>query len=177
MRRRTSLIILAVVIPAGLGTKLYRGPLDEWVVRYGGDIAVPVFLFFLAMLVRPGLPPRACGLAVFFFCAAVELTQLSSTPLLETIRGSVPGRTVLGSDFDPRDFVCYAIGVAVSVALYRLFSARREPGRRTCDRSATARRGKRQGCLHSIRARQINASRDRERSVHLMGASTEEKRR
>ncbi len=120
MKRAVSFIILAVIVPLGIGTKLYGGPLDAWVTRYGGDMAVPVFFFYLAVLARPRLSPRACAVVVLVVCSAVELTQLLDSSALSSIRGNVAGRTILGSDFDPLDFVFYALGVLAAFLLYRL---------------------------------------------------------
>lgn len=124
VKRSISLAIIVVVVPLGVGTKLYGGPLDAWVTRYGGDVAVPVFFFYLAMLARPRLSPRACAVGVFVVCSAVELSQILDSSALSSIRGNVAGRTVLGSDFDPLDFVFYAVGALAAVVLYRLLRCR-----------------------------------------------------
>ena len=122
--RKTILMILVVLVPLGIGTKYYRGILDEWVVRYGGDIASPAFFFFVVLLIKPSLSPRVCALAVFLFCVLVEFSQRISTPLLDGLRGTFPGGVVLGSEFDWRDFVFYAVGILVSLGVYRLAAGR-----------------------------------------------------
>lgn len=53
-------------------------------------------------------------------CVAVELSQLYHVPWLDAIRATTPGHLVLGSGFDARDLVAYAVGVLVAYGLDRL---------------------------------------------------------
>lgn len=63
---------------------------------------------------RPVAPRSAEALAV---CVAVEVSQLLHTPFLDAIRHTTPGMLVLGSGFDARDLVAYALGVAAAALL------------------------------------------------------------
>lgn len=55
------------------------------------------------------------GLALMV-CWMVEVSQLVHAPMLDAIRETFVGRLVLGSGFDPRDLVAYAVGVAAAIA-------------------------------------------------------------
>jgi hypothetical protein len=44
-------------------------------------------------------------------CFAVETSQLYHGPVIDSIRATLPGHLVLGSNFDPRDLVAYVFGV------------------------------------------------------------------
>jgi hypothetical protein len=52
-------------------------------------------------------------------CVAVEASQLYHTPTLDALRGTTAGHLVLGSGFDPRDLVAYALGVLAAVGFER----------------------------------------------------------
>lgn len=67
----------------------------------------------LAPEMRPG---SRAGLALAL-CWAVEFSQLYHTPVVDAWRGTTMGHLVLGSGFDPRDLVAYAIGVLTALML------------------------------------------------------------
>jgi hypothetical protein len=50
----------------------------------------------------------------------VEVSQLYHRPWLDDLRATSFGHLVLGSGFDPRDFLCYLLGVAVAAGLERI---------------------------------------------------------
>ena len=55
--------------------------------------------------------------AAWLTCAGVELTQLIDWAALNAARGTLAGRLILGSGFDPRDLVAYAVGVGLAALL------------------------------------------------------------
>ena len=120
MKRWKILIVLAVLVPAGISTKLYGGPLAVWANRYGGDIVSPMFIFFLVILLLPRIDPYRFAAGVFVFCVAVEFSQFLSCPALAAMRGNIAGRTILGSEFDWLDFPFYIVGLFMALTLHRL---------------------------------------------------------
>lgn len=66
---------------------------------------------------RASLTTRA--FAAFSVCAAVELSQRVHAPWLDALRATLVGHLILGSGYDPRDFVAYAAGVVVATVLAR----------------------------------------------------------
>ena len=74
----------------------------------------------------PRVALRTRALAALAVCFAVELSQQFHTPMLDAIRRTVPGHLVLGSGYDPRDFVAYGAGVFTAALLgaWRPLSAR-----------------------------------------------------
>ena len=107
-----------VTIAAGL---LVRGPGDAR--DFGGDaLWGSMILWWVSALVpRSSVPVRAG--AALAFCFAIEASQLLHTPSLDALRRTLPGQLVLGSGFDARDLVAYALGVTVAAAID--FSLRR----------------------------------------------------
>jgi hypothetical protein len=65
----------------------------------------------------PRLRLRTRGLAALAVCVGVELSQLYHTRFLDALRHTLPGHLVLGSGYDPHDFLAYAAGLVFAVAL------------------------------------------------------------
>ena len=52
-------------------------------------------------------------------CVIVEVSQLIHFPALDSLRGTRVGHLVLGSDFDVRDLLAYALGVLLAAFVAR----------------------------------------------------------
>lgn len=68
-----------------------------------------------AIVPRAGLVARS--LASYGVCVLVEVSQLWHAPILDAARETRLGHLVLGSGFDARDLLAYALGVAVALLL------------------------------------------------------------
>ena len=121
MPRGVSLAACILLVPLGLGTKRYHGLGDAWVHANAGDILYAAFWFFVALLVWPRASLWKAGAAVFLYCTTVEFSQLLHTPWLDGLRRTLPGRLLLGSEFDWSDIGCYAVGIVVAAGLSALF--------------------------------------------------------
>jgi len=118
---KTRLYAFAVVIlltPIGFYTKFFHGPHQNWVYSYAGDIFYPMFWFFVLIFIRPRMSAMKAAIIIFIFCTAIELSQLLSFPLLEKIRETFIGRTIIGVHFVLVDIIYYAVGCALG--LYNL---------------------------------------------------------
>jgi hypothetical protein len=94
--------ILAVEVFIGVFVR------DRFIRPYVGDMLVTVLLCCLSRVVFPRLNP---ALPVFLFAAGVELIQLAGLPELLGLEGTLAG-IILGSTFDMKDILCYALGCA-----------------------------------------------------------------
>jgi len=86
-----------------------------------GDALWAAMMMWLISAAMPGVRlawRAAAALAVSF---AVEFSQLIHFPSLDALRGTIAGHLVLGSGFDPRDFVAYAAGVLAAAVLEGVF--------------------------------------------------------
>ncbi len=111
-RLRTGLV-LAVLIPVGLGTKVYSGPLESWVHGSAGGL---LYVVFWCMVVGAFLPrgrPGRIAWAVFGVTCLLEVAQLWHPPFLEAVRGTFPGALLLGTTFVSSDFPHYAAGTLI----------------------------------------------------------------
>ena len=114
-RRRASFVALALGIIA-LGLLVHRGviPLPPAARDIAGDALWAAMIFAWLGALAPGLGLWSRSALAVAICFGVEIGQLMQGPMLDAIRATSLGHLVLGSDFDPRDFVAYAAGVLVA---------------------------------------------------------------
>ena len=123
--RRGAALAAAVLVPIGVGTKLYVGPGAAWVVgSLGGSIYV-MFWSFLGLTLWPASSPGRVAAGVFGGTVAIEFLQLWHPPLLETLRSTLLGQTVLGGVFSWVDIPFYAVGAVASAVIARIMLGRR----------------------------------------------------
>ncbi len=90
---------------------------DRFVRPYVGDMLVTVVVYCAARIVFPK-QIKFMSAAVFLFAAVVELVQLTDFSELFPEGGIIA--TVLGSTFDPKDLLCYAVG-CIACLLWDVF--------------------------------------------------------
>jgi hypothetical protein len=112
--RLALLLVLAALVPLGLGTKSYGGPGQAWVHDNAGDILYAAFWLFALRLAIPHLALWKAAAWVFLFSTAIEFSQLVHAPLLDGLRRTLPGRLLLGTEFAWSDIGYYALGAALA---------------------------------------------------------------
>ena len=113
LRNRHLLIFISLVVitAAGLLSKHYRGPGNEWVNHYLGDVLYEIFwclLIFWLVPRKKTIPIVA--LLVFILTCILEILQLSRATFLEEIRSNSMGRLLIGTTFSWWDFPHYFLG-------------------------------------------------------------------
>jgi Protein of unknown function (DUF2809) len=123
---RLRYIALASVTIA-LGLWVHRGgAVTSPVIRdVLGDALWAAMLLWLLSALAPDARPIRRGNVALLTCFSVEVSQLFHTPWLDAIRQTTLGHLVLGSGFDPRDFLAYTIGVAAALLIERMFFSNR----------------------------------------------------
>jgi hypothetical protein len=131
-RRRAAYIALGCsAIAIGLAVHWRGDVLDPAVRDIAGDGLWAAMMLCWIGAVVPGASLRARAGAALLICFAVEFSQLYRTPALDRLRATTAGHLLLGSDFDVRDLMAYAIGVfALAAAEY---AAKRAAGHRPGD--------------------------------------------
>ena len=104
------LIIVIILIPIGILTKVYSGIGSEFVTNYLGGVIYVVFFIVLASLVFPKASSRKVSLIVLYVTCLLEFSQLIHTPTLDQFRRNFVFRAIFGSTFNPFDFIWYFIG-------------------------------------------------------------------
>ncbi|MDZ7724026.1 MAG: DUF2809 domain-containing protein [candidate division KSB1 bacterium] len=115
--KKIALLFLVLLIPVGLATKAYTGPLGQWVNHsLGGIIYVIFWSLFLYLLYSKGHPLIIAGI-IFLITCILEFAQLWHPAWLEQLRQSFLGRAMLGTSFSWLDYVHYLIGFVISAGL------------------------------------------------------------
>jgi hypothetical protein len=115
--RRRCAIAVAVTIAAGLASRGYAAHLPWWLAKNAGDALYATMVFWGLGFLAPRAHTSRVAFAALAFCVAIELSQLHRAPWIDAVRATTPGRLVLGQGFHAFDLVCYAIGVALAVAI------------------------------------------------------------
>lgn len=111
-------------IAIGLAVHLYADGFPAAIRDMLGDALWGAMIFWLMSAAVPATKmPIRIALAVGI-CFAVELSQLYDGTDFVALRSTTVGHLVLGSDFDPRDFISYSLGVLGAAALGRRISRR-----------------------------------------------------
>ena len=110
-RRWIAAGLLAGVIIAGLAVHAWMP--DGGVSDVTGDGLYAAAVYLTVVLIAPRLSPLAVGGIALAWCVAVELFQLTGLPL-QWGAAFPPVMLLLGTVFDPRDLLVYAL-TAVAV--------------------------------------------------------------
>jgi hypothetical protein len=128
-RTRSTYIGAALAtIAAGLLVHLHGGELGFAARDVIGDALWAAMIACWVSALIPNARPVSRYAAAYAICVGVEISQLYHTPWLDAIRATTMGHLVLGSGFDPRDLMAYAMGI---VGVVLLEAAVLTPGRRT----------------------------------------------
>jgi hypothetical protein len=110
-RRGEVLASLLVVTPLGFLLKLYSGPAQIWVNNYAAGVLYVIFWCLVLFFVWPRREHiTKIAVGVFVVTSLLEVLQLWHPWLLEQIRASFVGRTLIGTTFAWWDFPHYLLG-------------------------------------------------------------------
>lgn len=113
----TTLLVATVLL--GLLSRRYPDQTPAWVLLYAGDSLWAMMVYWLSRLAFPWHSYKKSGLVALLFSVSIELSQLFHTPWLDAVRATRLGGLVLGFGFLWSDLICYAVGVAVGMAVER----------------------------------------------------------
>lgn len=118
MSRRKQFIGFVVITAAiGLIVHLRGTVLNPTVRDMLGDALWASMIMWLVSALAPRAKLLRRSAAAYAVCVVVETAQLIHTPTLDAARATLAGHLILGTGFDPRDFVAYAIGVACAALI------------------------------------------------------------
>ena len=113
-------ILILIVVPLGLFSKVYTGIGEKWVHDYLGDILYEIlwclvfFSFFKSKKATTIIP-----ISVFIVTSIIEFSQLFFDFVPNKIRSTVIWKLLLGSSFVWWDFIYYAVGCFLGWLLLR----------------------------------------------------------
>ncbi|MBR6627385.1 MAG: DUF2809 domain-containing protein [Lachnospiraceae bacterium] len=95
---------------------------DDFIRSYVGDILVVIVIYtFIRMIVPEKY--RLIPLFIFIFAVGVELLQLVNIVGILGVADNIFLKTLMGSVFDIKDIVCYAVGCVI-LCMYEWIRAR-----------------------------------------------------
>jgi hypothetical protein len=107
-RMHCTLLLLLALIPIGLLGRKLPGIFGETC----GGVFYVLFFALLLTLPFPKLAPLKVVLIAYIYTCIVEFLQLWHP--LDPFRATLLGKILLGSNFDPMDFIYYTLGGFVS---------------------------------------------------------------
>jgi glycopeptide antibiotics resistance protein len=109
-------LLLLALIPIGLLGRKLPGVLGETC----GGVFYVLFFALLLTIPFPKFAPWKAALLAYLYTCGVEFLQLWHP--LDSFRATLLGKILLGSNFDPMDFVYYTLGGLVAWgALQKLY--------------------------------------------------------
>jgi hypothetical protein len=118
IRSRARYAAAAVVtIIVGLLVHLRGDVLGPAARDMAGDALWAMMIVWWVGTIAPGARLLQRCAAAYAICAAVEVSQMYHAPWLDALRSTTLGQLVLGSGFDARDLVAYALGVAAAALI------------------------------------------------------------
>ena len=118
--RTKALVILVLLVPAGFGAKAYEGAGSELMNNSLAGSLYVVFWCVALFGLFPAINALVNVVSVLSITSAIEFLQLWKTPLLDSIRGTFWGKTLLGTTFSPNDFAFYLFGAVVGFLLLQM---------------------------------------------------------
>ncbi len=126
LRARLPFLALAVAtIGAGLAVHYHGQALSVSARDVLGDALWAMMVAWWVGVAAPHAPLHGRSLVALGLCVAVEVSQLLHTPALDALRRTTVGHLTLGSDFDVRDLVAYAVGLSAAALLEVAWAGRR----------------------------------------------------
>ena len=120
LRTRASYVALALgTIALGLGVHWRGGVLGSTLRDVLGDALWATMVAWWIGALAPAASLRIRATAALAICAGVEVSQLYHSTVVDALRSTTAGSLILGSGFDPRDLVAYALGVLLAVIVER----------------------------------------------------------
>jgi hypothetical protein len=103
----------------GLGVHWRGGVLGSTLRDVLGDALWATMVAWWIGALAPAASLRIRSTAALAICAGVEVSQLYHSAVVDALRSTTTGSLILGSGFDPRDLVAYALGVLLAVIIER----------------------------------------------------------
>ncbi len=108
------ILTLAVLVPLGLYSKVYQGPMVNWISNQLVGIWYVMAWCLGVAFCWPRFAAWKNALVVFLVTCMLEVLQLSEWYPLEWARSFWAGRILLGTSFIWMDFVYYTVGALIA---------------------------------------------------------------
>ena len=111
------LVSLIIITPLGFYLKFYKGLYQNTINNRICDLFYVTFWILFFKLIFGKVKSVKIVLIVFLATSILEIMQLWHPPFLEYLRSFYLGKTLLGTNFVPEDFLYYIMGAAIGYLL------------------------------------------------------------
>ena len=111
-----AMLILAVVA-TGLASRKFPALFPSVFGSHTGDALWALMVFLGVAFLQPRMSGLRLAMAALAFSTLIEASQLYQAPWINAIRATTPGHLVLGTGFQWRDLLAYAVGIAFGVLI------------------------------------------------------------
>ena len=113
-KRSFIILSLLIITPAGFLFKFYSGPAQHWVNNYFAGLLYEIFWCLVVFFFWPNKKYIIkIAIGVFFVTSFLEILQLWHPWILEQIRSTFMGKTLIGTTFSWWDFPHYVVGCVI----------------------------------------------------------------
>jgi hypothetical protein len=113
--RRLCLAASFVALVLAFIAKYYVGPFERFADAYLGDVFIVICLYFWLAILAPQFSILSKFMVIAAVACCVEFLQLTGFPARLNL--GEPFVFILGTSFDPYDFIFYALGLTSAVLL------------------------------------------------------------
>ena len=111
LKRKWIFATLFIVTPAGFLCKWYSGPAHRWFNYYGGAVMYEIFWCMVIFLFCPRKAATTkIAVGVFVVTSLLEFLQLWHPRILQQVRSTFLGASLIGTTFVWWDFPYYVVG-------------------------------------------------------------------
>jgi hypothetical protein len=121
--RLLSLIVLLLFLGAAFASKFYRGAGQVFAEAYLGDLFIVGCLYFSLGTILPKMAMWKKAGLIGLVAVLVESFQATGIPASWGL--PAPLSFIMGTAFDPRDFLFYALGIFIAVLIDTLYLKKR----------------------------------------------------
>lgn len=122
--RLLSLLFLLLFLVAAFASKFYRGAGQVFAEAFLGDLFIVGCLYFGLGMILPKMAVWKKAGLIGLVAVLVESFQATGIPASWGL--PAPFSFILGTAFDPRDFLLYALGIFVAVLIDIFFLNKRK---------------------------------------------------
>ena len=120
-KRVLYIVLIAITIPLGLATRSYVDHFPILIRQYGGDTLYATCIFFGCRFLFISKKLISVGCISYLICIVIECLQLYQAPWMVKLRHTPPFGILLGYGFLWSDWLCYAAGVLLGIAVAVFF--------------------------------------------------------
>ena len=120
-KRVLYIILIVITIPLGLATRYYADNFPLLIQQYGGDALSATCIFFGIRFLFISKKLISVGCISYLICIIIECLQLYQAPWIVKLRHTPPFGILLGYGFLWSDWLCYAAGVLLGIAVAIFF--------------------------------------------------------